>query len=36
MHTSEPKANLSLITYANMVYELRVGPLGPTGVLTPS
>ena len=33
MHKSEPRANPTLITHANKVYELRAGPLGPIGIL---
>ena len=28
MHKSEPKANPTLITYANKVYELKAGTIG--------
>ena len=36
MHKSERRANPTLITHANKVYELKVGPLGPKGILAPS
>ena len=36
MYKSELKANPILIIHANKVYELRVGLLGPTGILAPS
>ena len=37
MHKSEPKANMTLITDANKVYELRVGTIGtPIGIFAPS
>ena len=35
MHKNEPKANLTLITHANKVYELKEGPLGLIGILAP-
>ena len=36
MHKNEPKVNSTFINRAIMVYELRVGPLRPIGVLSPS
>ena len=36
MHKSEPRVNLTLKTYANKLYKLKVGPLGPVGVLASS
>ena len=36
MHKSEPRANPTFITHAGKVYELKVGPLEPIGILAPS
>ena len=35
MHKSEPKANPTLITYANKVYELKARTTKTIGVLAP-
>ena len=35
MHKSEPRANLTLIIYANRYMSSEWGPLGPIGVLAP-